>query len=82
MNTDRKRLLFVNGHMKVGGGEKSLLDLLTHLDYTLYDVDLLLIEGKGEYFSMVPPQVNIIFVDTTKAYGAMLPTIKNCLKNR
>ncbi len=82
MNRDRKRLLFVNGHMKVGGGEKSLLDLLTHLDYTLFDVDLLLIEGKGEYFSMIPPQVNIIFVDTTKAYGALLPTIKSCIENR
>ena len=82
MNTPKKRLLFVNGHMKVGGGEKSLLDLLTHLNYTLCDVDLLLTEGKGEYFSMVPPQVNIIFVDTTKAYGALLPTIKSCMENR
>ena len=64
------RLLFVNGHMQIGGGEKSLLDLLTHLDYDKYQVDLLLTEGKGEYFDMLPPQVHVRVVETGHAYGA------------
>lgn len=65
------RLLFVNGHMRVGGGEKSLLDLLTHLDYDKYQVDLLLTEGKGEYFDMLPPQVRVRVVETGHVYGTL-----------
>ena len=40
----KKKLLFINGHLNTGGVEKSLLDILTHLDYDRYDVDLLLTE--------------------------------------
>ena len=29
----KKKLLFINGHLQSGGVEKSLLDILTHLDY-------------------------------------------------
>jgi len=78
----RKTLLLVNGHMRIGGGEKSLLDLLQHLDYTQYNVDLLLIEGKGDYYSQIPSNVNIVFVDTTKAYGAFWSTITKCIKQK
>lgn len=78
----KTKLLFVNGHLKVGGVEKSLVDILRWLDYSQYDVDLLLLEGEGAYKERIPTAVNIIKVDTTKAYGAFLPTIKKCLKKR
>lgn len=76
----KKKLLFVNGHMKVGGGEKSLLDLLQHIDYTKYYVDLLLIEGKGAYIDFIPSSVNVIYEDTTKAYGPFVSTIMRNIK--
>ncbi len=78
----KTKLLFVNGHLEVGGVEKSLVDILRWLDYSQYDVDLLLLEGEGTYKERIPSEVNIVFVDTTKAYGAFLPTIKKCLKKR
>lgn len=71
----KKKLLFVNGHLNVGGVEKSLTDLLCHLDYSKYDVDLLLLEDKGDYILQIPKQVNILFFDTTKAYGALLDVL-------
>lgn len=70
----KKKLLFVNGHLNAGGVEKSLTDLLCHLDYSKYDVDLLLLEDKGDYITQIPQQVNILFFDTTKAYGS-LPSV-------
>ena len=73
--SNKRRLLFVNSHMKIGGGEKSLLDLLQHMDYSQYDVDLLLIEGKGDYFRLIPSEVNIKYVDLTQAYGPIFHTI-------
>ena len=75
------RLLFVNGHMRIGGGEKSLLDLLTHLDYNKHQVDLLLTEGRGEYFDMLPPQVNVRVIETGRAYGSFGKTVLTNLRS-
>lgn len=75
---EKKRLLFVNGHLDVGGIEKSLVDLLNYIDYSIYEVDLLLLEGKGAYWDKVPSTVNIILYDTSKAYG---PFFSSLIKN-
>ena len=40
----KKRILFINGHLNAGGVERSLVDVLRHMDYTKYAVDLLLLE--------------------------------------
>lgn len=75
----RKKILFVNGHMKVGGVEKSLANLLCALDYKKYDVDLLLLEGGGTYLDHIPHEVNVIVRDTTYTYGPFLQTLANNL---
>lgn len=71
----KKKLLFVNGHLNVGGVEKSLTDLLCNLDYNKYNVDLLLLENGGTYLQYLPQNVNVIFIDTTKAYGPLIKSI-------
>ena len=76
----KKKLLFVNGHLHVGGGEKSLLSLLTYLDYSRYEVDLLLLEDKGDLLESLPPQINVLFVDTSKAYGPFFSTMIQAVK--
>ena len=78
----KTKILFVNGHLKVGGVEKSLLDLLRHLDYGLYDVDLLLLEDLGDYIQDVPPEVNIVFKDLTNTYGSVASSLKRCFSMR
>ena len=79
---NKKKLLFVNGHLNVGGGEKSLIDLLQHLDYSEYDVDLLLVEGLGEYYKYIPSEVRVIYVCLADAYGAfgytLLKNLRKC----
>lgn len=46
--------------MGSGGGERSLLTLLTLLDYDKYDVDLFLFNPSGLFFDMLPKQVNVL----------------------
>ena len=70
-----KRLLFINGHMNSGGVERSLLDVLRHIDYSAYKVDLLLFEGVGDYREEIPTQVNVIFKDITSAYGSFVKSV-------
>jgi glycosyltransferase involved in cell wall biosynthesis len=56
----KKRLLFVTQYLHTGGVEKSLLTLLSDLDYKKYEVDLLVFDYSGVLFDLVPPQVNIL----------------------
>ncbi|MCL6458248.1 MAG: glycosyltransferase [Gorillibacterium sp.] len=56
----KKRLLFVTQYLHTGGVERSLLTLLTDLDYSKYEVDLLLFDHSGLLYKLVPPQVNIL----------------------
>ena len=77
-----KKLLFINGHLKSGGCERSLTDLLQNIDHTKYSVDLLLVEDLGDYLEEIPKEVNIIFYDLKKAYGKFGKCVFTAIKNR
>lgn len=77
-----KKLLFINGHLNTGGVEKALLDVLTHLDYEKYEVDLLLTESLGDYASQIPPQVNVRLRSIEGTYGSLPKVLLTSLRNR
>ncbi|GAE35929.1 hypothetical protein [Halalkalibacter akibai] len=54
-----KKVLIVIDSLSSGGAEKSLISLLTSLDYEKYDVDLLMFSTTGLYLSLVPNEVKI-----------------------
>lgn len=76
-----KRILITNGHLNVGGVEKSLINFLHSVDYSQYEVDLLLFEGLGDYLEDIPKEVNIILCDLTGTYGPFSQVLKNNLKS-
>lgn len=73
----KKKLLFINGHLNTGGVEKALLDILTHLDYEKYEVDLLLTEKLGDYASQLPRQVNVLLRSIEGTYGSLPKVVLN-----
>lgn len=77
-----KELLFINGHMNPGGAEKSLLDVLKHLDYSQYHVELLLLEELGDYVNEIPSKVEVRLFDLHNTYGSVPNCIKRCIKTR
>ncbi len=78
----KNKLLFVNGHLNIGGVEKSLVDLLKNIDFELFDIDLVLFEDIGDYADELPKEVNIIFYDLTKTYGPFTQCILKGIKTR
>lgn len=78
----KKKLLFINGHLNTGGVERSLVDVLRHLDYDRYEVDLLLLETTGDYLPELPRQVNVIVRCLENTYGAFAGCIYRCLRQR
>lgn len=76
----KKQLLFINGHLNTGGVEKSLLDVLKHLDYNQYEVDLLLLEELGDYAGEVPEQVHVQLRCLKNTYGSVQNSLIQCVR--
>ena len=77
-----KHILFINGHLNTGGVERSLVDVLKHMDYKKYAVDLLLLEDTGDYVSELPPEVNVLFRDLHNTYGGFALSVRRCIAAR
>lgn len=56
----KKQLLFIIPSLAAGGGEKSLINLLSQIDYDQYEVDVFLFAKKGVFLSFLPPQVSVL----------------------
>ena len=62
----------------IGGAEKSLVTLLSQLDYSKYDVDLFLFYPKGEFMDLIPKEVNLI--DLSEDFNNFILNLKESLK--
>lgn len=82
MDQEKQKILFINGHLNAGGVERSLVDILKHMDYTKYAVDLLLLEDIGDYASELPPEVNVLFRDLHNTYGSFASSVRRCIAAR
>lgn len=60
MASSKKKILFVNESLACAGGEKSLLSILSSLDYDKYDVDLQLFKYGNPWDKLVDPHVKIL----------------------
>lgn len=65
--------------MNSGGTEKSFLSLAEAIDYSKYDVDLLLAKKEGAFMGLIPKEVNVIVMEK---YGEhFLQSGKNAIRN-
>ena len=55
-----KKILIVIGCLGIGGGERSLVNLLNLFDYKKYSIDLLIFNKRKGFQNEIPSQVNII----------------------
>lgn len=78
----KKRILFINGHLNTGGVEKSLMDILRHLDFEKFEIELLLLEDFGDYINEIPKHVKVRLFDMHNTYGSVFQCLKNCIKDR
>lgn len=60
MTANKKRILFIDGPLGGGGAERVLIDILRHIDYDRYEVDLVVICRGGALMTQVPNQVKVI----------------------
>jgi glycosyltransferase involved in cell wall biosynthesis len=86
-----KKILFVYTKMIIGGSTTSLLAILNNLDYSRYDVDLLLYEKGGDLFHLIPKEVHVLVQGNKYLPGSMklffkrmtsLAYVKDYIKSR
>lgn len=53
-----KNIVFFVESMYCGGAERSLLSLLSNIDPSLYNIDLLVINKGGKFEKFIPPHIN------------------------
>ncbi|WP_342042578.1 glycosyltransferase [Bacillus sp. OTU2372] len=77
----KKKLLFIIPSLSAGGGEKSLVNLLHHLDYSQYDVDLFMLNHDGLFMEFIPKEVRVLpLPETYKLFSlAFFKSIKELL---
>ncbi len=56
----KKKILFLLPSLAGGGAERTLINVLQHLDYNKYDVDLVSVLNDGPYLKEVPKEVRLI----------------------
>lgn len=74
----KRRILFIHSNLGGGGAEGALIEVLSHLDYTRYDVTLFLLYRLGDFIDRVPPQVHF----KTEQFGRYFPGLKGRWANR
>ena len=77
---EKKKVLFINGHLNVGGVEKSLTDILRHLDHGQYEVDLMLLEDTGDYIGEIPKEVKVLLRSLKNTYGSFADCVCKCIR--
>ncbi|MGD6815516.1 glycosyltransferase [Metabacillus sp. 84] len=76
----KKHILISSFDLAIGGVERSLIGLLNSIDYSRYDVDLLLFKQEGEFMSFIPKGPNVL--PEIPAYTTFRKSIGEVVKGR
>ncbi|QWI12260.1 glycosyltransferase [Bacillus mycoides] len=74
----KKKILITSFDMAIGGVERSLIGLLNTIDYSKYDVDLMLFKHEGEFLFLLPKMPNLL--KEVKQYTTFRKSIKQILQ--
>ena len=64
-----RKILFVIPSMRIGGAEKSLVNLLNLIDLNEYDVNLLMFKPEGDFLQQIPSGVHILKTEPSLFYA-------------
>ena len=73
---EKKKILFVNDEMVMGGVARILCTLLKLIDRNKYEIDLLVLHKRGELLKEIPSDINVI--DGTKFFKTVDIPLKEC----
>lgn len=76
----KKRLLFCSYDLGIGGIESALINLLNNMDYSKYDVTLILEKKQGAFFDKLNPNVKVEEYRVSESKFVLFRKVFNYLK--
>ncbi|WHY75028.1 glycosyltransferase [Fictibacillus enclensis] len=76
----KKKILIASFDLAIGGVERSLIGLLNSIDYTKYDVDLMLFKHEGEFLPLLPEGPRLL--NEVAEYTTFRKSIKQVMQQR
>lgn len=76
----KKNIVFCAYNLDLGGIETALVSLLNNLDYSKYNVSLLLTKKEGIFLNDIPKEVNIIDFDVCESKNILVRKLVNFVK--
>lgn len=76
----KKNILFVVDERKMGGVSVLFEDMMTLLDITNYNIDLLILHNNGDSLQNLPESINVIY--GTPYFEAIDYTMKDVIKKK
>ncbi|MDG6999280.1 MAG: glycosyltransferase [Nitrososphaerota archaeon] len=76
------RVLFLVSALGIGGSQHVMIEILKHLNRSLFDIHIALLEDKGDFRDRVPQDVPVHVLGVRKARMAVLPVTYLCWKIR
>lgn len=77
-----KKILFVNASLQIGGVERSLCDIINHMNREQYDVYLYLDQKGDGFFQEVAGHVTLVEPNMEGCYGPFVPIVRTLVKQR
>lgn len=76
----KKKLLFCSYDLNIGGIENALINLLNNMDYSKYDIDLILEKKQGVFLDKLNSNVNVIEYRVSSSRNIIFRKICNFFK--
>lgn len=68
-----RKIAIFQSDLSMGGIQKSIINVLTNLDYTKYEVDLYLFGKTNDFGMALPENVNVIYMDAFPRFTKVFP---------
>lgn len=65
----KKKIMFIIPSLVGGGAERVMMNLITHLERSRYDISLVLFEKKGKYLSSIPAYTKVYDLKRKNIYS-------------
>src|SRR6056297_787232 len=67
-----RKILIIIPDLGGGGAQRTLINLLQKLDYSRYDIDLVVITKTGPYIDQIPEKVNVTYLIENRFFARVL----------
>lgn len=72
----KKKIAIIIPSLRGGGAERVMVNIIRNLDYTKFDIKLILLKKEGPYINLLPENIDVVDLKTHRVRKSIRPLIK------